>query len=356
MKRLIGSLIGICALVILLTSAKYVLEHGKKTSGGDVITLYNWGDYIDPDLIVQFEEETGYQLEYETFDSNEAMLAKIEQGGTAFDLAVPSDYMIELMIQKEMLIPLDHSKIQGMEFLDERFLNLPFDPNNHYSIPYFWGTLGILANETMIDVNQITSWQDLWREEFKDSLLLYDGAREVLGLALQAKGHSLNDRETAHLNEARDDIWRLLPNVRGFVADEIKMYMAQGEAAMAVTFSGEASAAMEEDDRLVYIIPQEGSNIWFDNLVIPKTARNLEGAYAFINFMLRPEVAAQNAEYIGYSTPNKKALDYIDSELFNNPAFYPDEETIEELEMYLNLGQDVLIQYNNLYLEAKMGH
>ncbi|MGX7349581.1 ABC transporter substrate-binding protein [Dolosicoccus paucivorans] len=355
MKRLIGAFLGICALVVLLTSAKYVLEHGKKASGEDVVTLYNWGDYIDPDLITQFEEETGYQIEYETFDSNEAMLAKIEQVGTSFDLAVPSDYMIELMIQKEMLLPLDHKKIQGMEHLDKRFLDLPFDPNNRYSIPYFWGTLGILANEQLVDVSQLTSWQDLWKEEFKDNLLLYDGAREVLGFALQAKRRSLNDRNIAHLKEARDDIWRLLPNVRGFVADEIKMYMVQEEAALAVTFSGEASAAMEESDYLVYIIPQEGSNIWFDNLVIPKTARNLEGVYAFINFMLRPEVAAQNSEYIGYSTPNKEALNYIDPELLNNPAFYPDEAVIEELEMYLNLGQEILIQYNNLYLEAKMG-
>lgn len=355
MKRLIWSMLGICMLTLSLFVAKYSLEQGRKANSNDVVTLYNWGDYIDPELIDQFEEETGYQVEYETFDSNEAMLAKIDQGGTAFDLAVPSDYMIELMIERDMLIPLDHRLIDGMEHLNERFLDLPFDPHNRYSIPYFWGTLGIIANETLVDTDHLTSWSDLWKDEFKDNILLYDGAREVLGFALQAKGHSLNDTSLDHLTQARDDIWRLLPNVRAFVADEIKMYMAQKEAAVAVTFSGEAIAAMEEDEDLVYIIPEEGSNIWFDNIVIPKTAQNIEGAYAFINFMLRPEVAAQNSEYIGYSTPNKDALAYIDPSFFDNPAFYPEPEAIEALEMYLNLGQDVLIQYNNLYLEAKMG-
>lgn len=291
------------------------LEKASGMAGADTLTIYNWGDYIDPALIKKFEKETGYKVNYETFDSNEAMYTKIQQGGTAYDIAIPSEYMIQKMMKAKMLLPLDHSKLKGLENIDARFLDQSFDPKNKFSVPYFWGTLGIIYNDKFIDGRQIQHWDDLWRPELKNNVMLIDGAREVLGLSLNSLGYSLNSKNDQQLRQATDKLNRLTNNVKAIVADEIKMYMANEESAVAVTFSGEAAEMLENNEHLHYVIPSEGSNLWFDNIVMPKTAKNKDGAYAFMNFMLRPENAAQNAEYIGYSTPNKEAKNYYQKKL-----------------------------------------
>ncbi|MGX4685325.1 ABC transporter substrate-binding protein [Vagococcus sp. JNUCC 83] len=354
MKKLNALFSGIVLIIILLTFASFNLEKTSGASGGRVLTIYNWGDYIDPSLIKQFEKEYNYKVIYETFDSNESMMTKIKQGGTAYDLTIPSEYMIQKMVKQDMLIPLDHSKIKGLENIDSRFLNIPFDPNNKFSIPYFWGTLGIIYNDQFIKEGQIKHWDDLWDPALKNNLMLIDGAREVMGLALNSDGHSLNSKNNKQLEDVSKKLDRLSPNVKAIVADEIKMYMINGESAAAVTFSGEAASMLEENEHLHYVIPEEGSNLWFDNFVIPKTAKNIDGAYDFINFMLKPDVAAQNAEYIGYSTPNKKALDILPKEITSDSQFYPNDKIIEHLEVYDDLGQTYLELYNDLFLKFKM--
>lgn len=353
MKRLVIAMITILFACIGLAFGITYLNKAQGFTGDNTLTIYNWGDYIAPELLSKFEEETGYKISYETFDSNEAMYTKINQGGTAYDLTIPSEYMIERMKEENMLQKLDLSRIEGMEHIDSRFLNQPFDEGNQYSIPYFWGTLGIIYNETLIEKIP-DSWNDLWNPAYKNSLMLIDGAREIMGIGLQSEGYSLNEKDPEILTEVAEKLKSLTPNVKAIVADEIKMYMIQEEAAVAVTFSGEASEMLDENENLHYVIPEEGTNIWFDNIVIPKTARNLDGAYAFINFLLEPENAAINAEYVGYSTPNADAVELMDPEITQDEQFYPSDEEIAHMEVYENLGPTLLGVYNDLFLEVKM--
>ncbi|MCC5896174.1 MAG: ABC transporter substrate-binding protein [Alkalibacterium sp.] len=354
MKKLTTLALLILALTVAALAGSRYIERAQGTSGSDVFHLYNWGDYIDSDLIEQFEEETGYRVVYETFDSNEAMYTKIQQGGTGYDMAIPSEYMIERMIEEDLVVELDHSRIEGLENIDPDFLDLNFDPLNRYSIPYFWGTLGIAYNEDMLEGFEPESWEDLYRPELENSILMIDGAREVIGIGLQTLGYSLNSRNEAELQEATEQLRGLSPNIKALVADEIKMYMIQEEASIAVTYSGEAADMMWENESIVYILPEEGSNLWFDNMVIPHTVQNEEAAYAFVNFMLDPEVAAQNADYIGYSTPNEKAMAFLPEETIEDEQFYPSEEMMDNLEVYEDLGLEYTGIYNDLFLEFKM--
>lgn len=259
MKKLQSLFLGILIIIAVLLLGVRQLEKTSGMSGAKVLTIYNWGDYIDPSLITKFEKEYGYKVNYETFDSNEAMFTKIQQGGTNYDIAIPSEYMIQKMIKEKLVLPLDHSKIKGLNNIDPRFLDLDFDPDNQYSIPYFWGTLGIVYNDKFFDANQIKHWDDLWKPELKDSLMLIDGAREVMGLSLNSLGYSLNSKNMAQLTEAANKLNHLTPNVKAIVADEIKMYMINEEASVAVTFSGEAADMMWENEHLHYVIPPEGS-------------------------------------------------------------------------------------------------
>ncbi|OJG28584.1 spermidine/putrescine ABC transporter spermidine/putrescine-binding protein [Enterococcus caccae] len=347
-------LIGILAIILILFFGVHQLEKASGMAGADTLTIYNWGDYIDPDLLRKFEKESGYKVNYETFDSNEAMFTKIQQGGTSYDITIPSEYMIQKMMKEKMLLPIDHAKLNGLENIDARFLNLDFDPQNNFSIPYFWGTLGIIYNDKFVDEGQIQHWDDLWNPKLKDNVMLIDGAREVLGLSLNSLGYSLNSKKNQELREATDKLNKLTTNVKAIVADEIKMYMINEESAVAVTFSGEASEMLDSNEHLHYVIPSEGSNLWFDNIVIPKTAKNIKGSYEFINFMLRPENAAQNAEYIGYSTPNKVAKEVLPKAISSDEQFYPSDEVIKHLEVYEDLGPKYLGIYNDLFLEFKM--
>ncbi|EHJ57271.1 hypothetical protein HMPREF9318_00310 [Streptococcus urinalis FB127-CNA-2] len=354
MRKLYSFFAGITIVILFLTMITVVT---KKQSGSsaqsDKLVIYNWGDYIDPDLLTKFTKETGIQVQYETFDSNEAMYTKIKQGGTTYDIAVPSDYTIDKMKKANLLYKLDKSKIKGLSNISPEFLGKSFDLNNDYSIPYFWGTVGIVYNDQLVK-NPPKHWIDLWNSEYKNQIMLVDGAREIMGIGLNTYGYSLNTKNQAELIKVEKRLQGLTPNVKAIVADEMKGYMIQGDAAIGVTFSGEASEMLSSNKHLHYVLPQEGSNLWFDNIVIPKTMKHKKEAYAFINFMLDPKNAAQNAEYIGYATPNEKAKELLPNEVKRDKAFYPDQETIKHLEVYDNLGDKWLGIYNDLYLQFKM--
>lgn len=354
MKKLIQLFVTIFLISGVILFALNRLNATQGYSGENVLNIYNWGDYIDPDLIDQFEQETGIKVVYQTFDSNEAMLTKVEQGGTTYDIAVPSDYAIAKMIEEDLVIPIDKSKIPNLKHIDDRFLDLPFDPGNQYSIPYFWGTVGIVYNQKLLNGKEPTSWEDLWDPAFKNQILLADGAREVMGMSLNSLGYSLNETDEDKLQEAKANLMDLTPNVKAIVGDEIKLLLANEEAGLGVVWSGDANEIMSENEDLNYVIPSEGSNVWFDNVVIPKTAENVEGAHAFINFMLRPDIAAKNTDYVGYSTPNKDALKLLDAEVREDERFYPDKAVTDTLEVYKNLGKKMLAHYNELFLEFKM--
>ncbi|MBB5325124.1 spermidine/putrescine transport system substrate-binding protein [Anoxybacillus tepidamans] len=354
MRKLVQSFTVVLLVALALLYVSNRLNETEGYAGNNTITVYNWGDYIDPKLIQTFEKQTGLKVIYQTFDSNEAMMAKIAQGGTTFDVAVPSEYAVSKMKEEGLLLPLDHAKLPNLKYIDPRFLNLSFDRGNRYSVPYFWGTVGIVYNRDMLGGKKITSWNDLWDKDLRNQILLVDGAREVVGMALNSLHYSLNDVNKAHLQEAKRKLDALVPNVKAIVGDEIKMLIANEEAAVGVVWSGDAAEMIAENDKLDYVVPKEGSNLWFDNMVIPKTAKNIDGAHQFINFMLDPKHAAQNAEYVGYSTPNKKALEYLPKEIVGDKRFYPDFDSIEHLEVYENLGKRMLAYYNELFLEFKM--
>jgi spermidine/putrescine transport system substrate-binding protein len=354
MSGLVRTFLLVFIVAFGLMYAVAALNSSEGYSGGNTLTIYNWGDYIDPELIEQFEKESGIKVIYQTFDSNEAMMTKIKQGGTTFDVAVPSEYAISKMKEDDLLLKIDHAKLPNLKHIDPDFMNLSFDPDNAYSVPYFWGTVGIIYNPKMVGDLTFDSWDDLWDESLRNNIFLLDGAREVMGMGLNSLGYSLNDTNEEHLQEALAKLSELTPNVKAIVGDEIKMLIANEEAAAGLVWSGDASEIMDENEDLDYVVPQEGSNLWFDNMVIPKTASNLEGAHAFINFMLNPEVAAQNTEYVGYSTPNKEALALLPEDISGDERFYPDKELTDRLEVYDNLGPRMLSHYNELFLEFKM--
>lgn len=354
MKQLFRLFIAIVLASAVLLGIISKLNATKGYSGGNTLTIYNWGDYLDPDLIKRFEKETGISVLYETFDSNEAMMTKIKQGGTAYDIAVPSEYMIDKMREENLLIPLDHSKLPNLKNIDPRFMDLPFDPENKYSVPYFWGTVGVVYNPKMLGGKKITSWNDLWDPDLKNEILLIDGAREAIGMGLNSLGYSLNDTNKTHLRQAKEKLDTLTPNIKAIVGDEIKMLLENEEASIGIVWSGVAADIMGENEDLEYVVPSEGSNLWFDNMVIPKTAKNTEAAHKFLNFILDAKIAAQNTEWVYYSTPNKAALKYMPEEMTSDERFYPSEELTKKLEVYENLGQRNLAYYNQLFLEFKM--
>lgn len=233
-------------------------------------------------------------------------------------------------------------------------MNLSYDPNNRYSIPYFFGTVGILYDKEKYPNETFDSWGDLYHSQFKNDILLVDGAREIIGMGLNKLGYSLNDKNPTHIHQAEKDLHNLAPQVRGIVGDEITMMLQQNEGHVAVVWSGVAAPLVQENTRYNYVIPKEGSNLWFDNMVIPKTAQNKEGAYKFMNFLLDAQNSAQNTEWVGYATPNKAARSKLPKEVRNDHRFYPSKQEQQRLEVYKDLGQSSLSDYNESFLNFKM--
>ena len=319
----------------------------------DSNTLYvlNWGDYIDEALLTQFEEETGIQVNYTTMATNEEMMVKLEEADCIYDVCFPSDYIIERLIQKDLLHELNKDNIPNLQYIDERFLDLDFDPENKYSVPYMWGTVGILYNTTMVQ-EPVTSWDILWDETYADQILMYDSIRETIGVALMKLGYSINTRNEADIQAAEEALIAQKPIVQAYLGDPIKDRLISGGAAMGIVYSGDAMWCMYENPDLAYAVPETGSNLWFDNIIIPKTSDNTEAAEAFINFLCDPEVAAQNAEYIGYSTPNAAALEILGEEYINDPTYNPPQELLDKCEIFHDLG-DFITVYNDAWNRIK---
>lgn len=270
--------------------------------------VYNWGDYIDEDVIGKFEKEYDVRVVYDTFSTNEDMYVKITSGGSKYDVLFPSDYMIKRMIDEGLLEKINSDNVPNEKYIDSRFKNLEHDPNNEYSIPYMWGTLGILYNKKMV-TDPVESWDILWNPKYRKQILMVDSQRDAIGIALQKLGYSLNSVNPTELEAAKQELIKQKEMVLAYVIDEAKDKMIAGEAALAVVWSGDAVYAMRENPDLDYAVPKNGGNLWFDGMVIPKTTQNKELAELFINFMNEPEIALANAEYTAYSTPHLEARD-----------------------------------------------
>lgn len=313
------------------------------------LNVFNWGDYIDENVLTSFTEETGIHVNYETYATNEDMYTKIKNGGSEYDVLFPSDYMIEKMIKEDMLEKLDYSNIPNMQYIDDRFRNPSYDPSELYSVPYMWGTLGILYNTTMVD-EEVDSWDILWDSKYAKSIFMYDSLRDTLGIALKRLGYTLNSTNLDELNTAKETLMEQKPIVRAYVGDAVKHSMIGREAALALVYSGDAIFCMDENDELDYVVPKEGSNVWYDAVVIPKGSKHKKEAEAFINYLCDPEIALLNTDYIGYSTVNKKAFSMLSEDLQNNPAYWAPDDVFYSCETFHDLG-DFLAEYNKAWTE-----
>lgn len=317
------------------------------------INVYNWGDYIDESVLKDFEKEFGIKVNYSMFATNEDLYVKLKQGGESFDVIFPSDYMIEKMIKEDMLVKLNKDNIPNLKNIDEDFLDLDFDPNNEYSVPYMWGTVGIIYNKTMVD-DVVDSWDILWNEKYKDQIIMLNSQRDTIAVALMKLGYSMNTRNVDELEKAKEELIRQRPLVWAYQGDEVKDTMVGGEAALAVVWSGDAVTMIRDNPDLEYVIPKEGTNLWFDNMVIPSTTKNKEGAEAFINFMARPDIAVKNTDYIGYSTPIPEAIDMLPEDIKNSDVAYPDHSILENTEIFKDPA-DIISEYDRIWTEVLSG-
>lgn len=322
---------------------------------GKTLYFYNWTEYVPPGLLEQFTKETGIKVIYSTYESNESMYAKLKTWKDgAYDLVVPSTYFVAKMRNEGMLQEIDKSQLSNFKNLDPNLLNKPFDPNNDYSIPYIWGATAIGVNTDEVDAKSITRWADLWQPQYKQSLLLTDDAREVFQMALRKLGYSGNTRDPKQIEAAYEELKKLMPNVLAFNSDNPGNPFMEGEVNVGMIWNGSAYVARQAGTPLQIIWPQEGGIFWMDNLAIPANAKNRAGALKLINFLLRPEVAAQVAETIGYPTPNLAAKKLLPQAVANDPSLYPSEAVIKNGEWQNDVG-DASVQYETLFQKLKAG-
>ena len=352
MKKTVALLLTLSLAVLPLTACGSASSSG---SNGEVV-VYNWGEYIDPDTISMFEEETGIKVIYDEFETNEIMFPKIEAGASKYDVVCPSDYMIKKMIENDLLAEINYDNVPnakaniGQQYWD---MSKEFDPENKYSVPYCWGTVGILYNKTMVD-GPVDSWSILWDEKYADNILMQDSVRDAFMVALKLNGYSMNSVNPEELNAAKESLIAQKPLVQAYVIDQVRDKMIGNQAAIGVIYSGEAIFTQRENPDLEYVIPKEGTNVWIDSWVITKNAPNKENAEKFIDFMCRPDIALKNFEYITYSTPNDAARELIeDEDIRNSKIAFPTLSDYSNLETFTYLGEDADALYNELWKEVK---
>lgn len=339
-------------MTILLVAAFILLVvTGCGQSQQATLKVYNWGDYIDKDVLQDFEEQYNIKVIYDEFATNEDMYVKLKAGGSDYDVAIPSDYMIKRMINENMLYEIDLANVPNYRYIGERFKNLGYDPENTYSVPYMWGTMGIIYNKTMVH-EPVDSWHILWDDKYAKQILMLDSQRDSIGITLKMLGYSLNSKEPKELEAAKERLIAQKPRVLAYVGDEVKDKMIGNEAALAVVWSGDAVFMKRENPDLEYVIPQEGSNIWFDAMVIPKTSKHKKEAELFINYMCSTDVAYKNADFIGYSTPHSEAMAKLPAELTSDRTVYPAENDLSNSEVFDDLS-DVLSVYDRIWTEVK---
>lgn len=353
-RLMLNRVIPVC-LILIITAGGFYYQTKNTAGGGNQLVIYNWGEYIDPDVIYQFEKETGIQVIYEEYETNEIMYPKIKSGAIAYDLVCPSDYMIQKMIQNDLLQPINFDNIPNAAHIGDMYYekSKAFDPENLYSIPYCWGTVGILYNKTMVK-EPVDSWSILWDADYKDSILMQDSVRDAFAVALKELGYSLNSTSIPQLTLAKELLISQKPLVQAYVIDQVRDKMIGNEAALGVIYSGEAIYTQQENPDLEYVVPKEGSNVWIDSWCIPKNARHLENAEKFLNFLCRPDIALKNFEYITYSTPNEAARELIEDEsIKNSETAFPGDEILNRCETFTYLGSEVDALYNRLWKEVK---
>ena len=353
MKK-IAMLLSLLLALCLLAGCGGSKEETPSEPAKTTITVFNWFDYIDPAVIDQFELETGISVKYANFTTNEEMFTKVEAGAGTYDVLFPSEYMIERLIANDLLAEIDLSKVPNFANVKEGLKNPSYDPGNKFSVPYMWGTVGILYNTEMVE-GEITSWSALFDSANAGKVLMMNSMRDTLGLGLKYLGYSLNTRDEAQINESRDLLVQQKKDkiISGYLLDESKDKMVGNEAAIAVVYSGDAQYAIEKNDKLKYVVPEEGSNIWVDGMCIPKSSKNIEAAHQFIDFLCREDIAQKNFEYIYYCSPIQAVADSLSEEDAALDTINPSEEIIARCE-YFNDVSDCMSLYENAWMEIRL--
>jgi len=347
MKKVLSSILG---LAIVLSVGTSLAGCGDTTSSGKVtLKVYNWGDYIGENVVKKFEDKYNIKVVYDTFADNEIMYAKLKSGGSDYDVAIPSDYMIKRMINEDMVNKIDFNNIPNYKYIDAKFKDLAYDPKNEYSVPYMWGTVGIIYNKTMVK-EPVDSWNILWDKKYDKQIFMLDSQRDSIGITLKKLGYSLNTKNLDELEKAKEELIMQKDIVQAYVGDEVKDKMILGEAAMAVVWSGDAVFMKKENPDLEYSIPQEGSNLWFDSMVILKNTKHQKEAEMFINFMCETNIAFENTDYIGYSTPQTETKKMLSADLLKDKAAYPSDEQMKICEVFEDLSASIK-DYDRIWTE-----
>lgn len=355
MKRIVAILF---AVVLVFSMAVPAFAADASDLAGTTINVYNWGEYISDgsegsmDINAEFTKRTGIKVNYNNYDTNENMYAKLKSDGVSFDIVIPSDYMIERLIDEDMLQKIDFSNIPNYKYIDAKYKGLYFDPKDEYSVPYNVGMVGLIYNTKMVK-EAPTSWNVMWDEQYKGKVLMFDNPRDAFGIAQKLLGQSFNTTDEAEWRAAADKLKAQKPILQGYVMDDIFRKMESGEAAIAPYYAGDFITMHSNNPDLAFVYPQEGVNIFVDSICIPKNAKNKAAAEAYINFLLDPDIAVENANYLGYATPNTAVLTREDYELKGNEYLYPEDQKMPKTEYFYNLPQKTLTLMTDLWSELK---
>lgn len=353
----------VTALVLVLGTGSPVRGAQEYVPEGNItLNVYNWGQYIadgsdgSVDIIAAFEERyPNVDVNYSTYDSNEIMYTKLAAGGITVDVIIPSDYMVARMIEEDMLLELNFDHIPNYRHIDEKFKNMPHDPENKYSVPYTWGTVGIIYNSKYVDEEDLVGWELLWNEKYADKILMFDNSRDAFGIAAYLLGYDVNTTDEEELRACADILAQQEPVVQQYVMDQIYDLMENEEAWIAPYYVGDYMTMAAENEDLCFYLPEnEGFNLFVDAMCIPKCAQQKEAAELFINFLCEPEIAAANMDWVGYSVPLSAAKEYMDPETVEDPVLYPSDEVLSHGTAYANLDPAVTRFVEGLFLEMRI--
>lgn len=364
MKKIISLLLCI-ALTLMLCGCGYeyadleLESKYDKSLAGTVLNVYNWGEYISDgsdgmiDVNREFERLTGIKVNYSTFESNETMYSQLKSGGVSYDIVIPSDYMIERLIREDMLAEIDTGSLENFKYIDPKYKGLFFDPEDKYSVTYNVGMVGVIWNSALIDEPE-HSWNALWDEKYRNMSLNFSNPRDGFMTAQMLLGQSLNNTDKKQWDKALKKLQEGKDVLQSYVMDEIYGKMETGEAAIGPYYAGDYLTMLDVNEDLRFYYPEEGTNIFVDSICVPKGVQNMKAAMMYINFLLEPEIALQNAEYIGYASPNIKVVENPDYCYYKNEILYPEEKDMPYVEYYHDIDEDIRSYYENLWIDLKL--
>ena len=340
-----------CVVVLWLAVGLYGCRPAAEETR-PTLYYFTWSDYVGPNLIEQFERQTGAKVVVDTFGSNEELLAKLQSGATGYDVAVPSDFMVSIMMKLGLLADLNLASIPNADLLLDRLQRLPFDPDHRYSIPYLWGTVGIGYDSSVISTPP-DSWDVLWDPRYKGRISMLNDQREVFGMALRSLGASINSRDPTVIEQAKQKLLQQKPLVKAYTSENYDQLLASGEVLLAHGWGGAVARAAIQRPSIKYVIPKEGGTIWSDCLVVLQSSRNKELAMRFVNYLLDPQVAARTTTRLRFASSSREAKVLVPSELRENPAVYPPESAFGRLEWMEELGETIRL-YDRGWTELKL--